>query len=60
MEKLFEDLRVVSVGDDASSLDSDIVVVIGIVAGSLHEIFCTTNLSFFQASTLCIVAATMN
>ena len=27
------------VGDVASSLDSDIVVVIGIVAGSLHEIF---------------------
>ena len=47
------------VGDDASSLDSDIVVV-GIVAGSLHEIFCTTNLLFSQASTLCIVAATMN
>ena len=48
------------VGDDASLLDFDIVVALGLVAGSLHEKFCTTNLLFFQASTLCIVAATMN
>ena len=48
------------VGDDASLLDFDIVVAEGLVAGSLHENFCTTNLLFFQASTLCIVAATMN
>jgi len=58
VEKLFGGSKN-CVGDDASLLDSDIVVV-EIVAWSLQENFRTTNLLFFQASTFCNIAATMN
>jgi len=59
VEKLFGGSKS-CVGDDASLLDSDIVVVVEIVAWSLQENFRTTNLLFFQASTFCNIAATMN